>query len=107
MCDGYVTLTDGSGIVHIAPAFGEDDYRVGRKYELPVVNLVDERGCFVPAAKDLAGVFVKKGDKTVIAMLKDKGLLFKEMSIRAQLSPSAGAATRRSCIMRAKVGLSK
>ena len=79
VCDGYVTLTDGSGIVHIAPAFGEDDYRVGRKYELPVVNLVDERGCFVPAAKDLAGVFVKKGDKTVIAMLKDKGLLFKEM----------------------------
>ena len=79
VCDGYVTLTDGSGIVHIAPAFGEDDYRVGRKYGLPVVNMVDERGCFVPAVKDFAGMFVKKADKGVIALLKEKGLLFKEM----------------------------
>ena len=79
VCDNYVTLTDGSGIVHIAPAFGEDDYRVGKKYGLPVVNLVDERGNFVPAVKDFAGIFVKKADKGVIALLKEKGLLFKEM----------------------------
>ena len=79
MCDGYVTLTDGTGIVHIAPAFGEDDYRVGKKYSLPVVNLVDERGCFVPAVKEFAGTFVKKADKGIIQMLKEKGLLFKEM----------------------------
>ncbi|HIY77896.1 MAG TPA: isoleucine--tRNA ligase [Candidatus Borkfalkia excrementavium] len=79
VCDGYVTLTDGSGIVHTAPAFGEDDYRVGQKYGLPVVNLVDERGCFKPAVTDFAGIFVKKADKGVIALLKEKGLLFKEM----------------------------
>ena len=79
VCDGYVTLTDGTGIVHIAPAFGEDDYRVGKKYGLPVVNLVDERGCFKPAVTDFAGVFVKKADKGIIALLKEKGLLFKEL----------------------------
>ena len=79
VCDGYVTLTDGTGVVHIAPAFGEDDYRVGKKYGLPVVNLVDERGCFKPAVTDFAGVFVKKADKGIIALLKEKGLLFKEM----------------------------
>ena len=80
VCDGYVTLTDGTGIVHIAPAFGEDDYRVGQKYGLPVVNLVDERGCFKPSVTDFAGQFVKKADKGIIAMLKEKGLLFKEMA---------------------------
>ena len=80
VCDGYVTLTDGTGIVHIAPAFGEDDYRVGRKYGLPVVNLVDERGCFKPAVTDFAGVFVKKADKGIIAQLKERGLLFKELA---------------------------
>ena len=79
VCDGYVTLTDGTGIVHIAPAFGEDDYRVGQKYGLPVVNMVDERGCFKPAVTDFAGTFVKKADKGIIAMLKEKGLLFKEL----------------------------
>ena len=79
VCDGYVTLTDGTGIVHIAPAFGEDDYRVGKKYELPVVNMVDERGCFKPAVTDFAGTFVKKADKGIIELLKQKGLLFKEM----------------------------
>ena len=79
VCDGYVTLTDGTGVVHIAPAFGEDDYRVGQRYGLPVVNMVDERGCFKPAVTDFAGTFVKKADKGIIALLKEKGLLFKEM----------------------------
>ena len=79
VCDGYVTLTDGTGIVHIAPAFGEDDYRVGKKYGLPVVNLVDERGCFKPAVTDFAGQFVKKADKGIIEKLRTDGLLLKEL----------------------------
>ncbi len=78
-CDGYVTLTDGTGIVHIAPAFGEDDAKVGRKYDLPFVQMVDERGKFVEETGDLAGVFCKDGDKHVIDKLKQNNLLFKEL----------------------------
>ena len=76
--DDYVTLTDGTGIVHIAPAFGEDDGRVGRKYDLPFVQMVNERGKFVPEATDVAGMFVKDADKVIINMLKANGTLFKE-----------------------------
>ena len=76
--DDYVTLTDGTGIVHIAPAFGEDDGRVGRKYDLPFVQMVNERGKFVPEATDVAGMFVKDADKVIISMLKANGTLFKE-----------------------------
>ena len=76
--DDYVTLTDGTGIVHIAPAFGEDDGRVGRKYDLPFVQMVNERGKFIPEAKDLEGMFVKDADKVIIKMLKENGTLFKE-----------------------------
>ena len=76
-CDGYVTLTDGTGVVHIAPAFGEDDANVGRKYDLPFVQLVDEKGQFKPEVTDLAGVFCKKGDEAILKMLGAKGLLFK------------------------------
>ena len=79
VCDSYVTLTDGSGIVHIAPAFGEDDANVGRKYNLPFVKLVDDRGRMLDCAKDVAGMFVKDADKVIIKMLKENGLLFKEM----------------------------
>lgn len=78
-CDDYVTLTDGTGVVHIAPAFGEDDAKVGNRYGLPFVQLVDDRGLFVEEATDLFGVFAKDADKTIIQKLKDKGLLFKEM----------------------------
>ena len=77
-CDGYVTLTDGSGIVHIAPAFGEDDAKVGAKYRLPFVQMVDERGCFTDDAGELKGIFCKKGDPLIIENLKNRGLLFKE-----------------------------
>ncbi len=77
VCDGYVTLTDGSGIVHIAPAFGEDDARVGKNYGLPFVQLVDERGRFTPEVYDMAGVFCKDGDKLILQKLKEKGLLFR------------------------------
>ncbi|MFI3164663.1 MAG: isoleucine--tRNA ligase [Bacillota bacterium] len=78
-CDTYVTLTDGTGIVHIAPAFGEDDAKVGRKYGLPFVQLVDGAGCFVPEATDFAGVFAKDADPMIIEDLKNRGLLFKDM----------------------------
>ena len=79
VCDGYVTLTDGSGIVHIAPAFGEDDANVGRKYNLPFVKLVDDRGNMLDSTGILAGKFVKDADKIIIKMLKENGLLFKEL----------------------------
>ena len=77
--DSYVTLTDGTGIVHIAPAFGEDDGRVGKKYGLPFVQMVDDRGKFKDAVSDMAGVFCKDGDKLVIERLKREGKLFKTM----------------------------
>lgn len=76
-CDSFVTLSDGTGVVHIAPAFGEDDAQVGRKYDLPFVQLVDSKGEFKPEVTDLAGVFCKTGDPTIIKMLIDKGLLYK------------------------------
>lgn len=78
-CDGYVTLTDGTGVVHIAPAFGEDDSNVGKRYGLPFVQMVDGRGRFVDAAYDLEGVFAKDADKLVIERLKAEGKLFKEL----------------------------
>ncbi len=78
-CDGYVTLSDGSGIVHIAPAFGEDDANVGRKYNLPFVKLVDDRGNLTEETREWKGVFVKDADKLVIKNLKEQDLLFKEL----------------------------
>ena len=74
-CDNYVTLTDGTGVVHIAPAFGEDDANVGRNYELPFVQLVDEKGD-IAAETPFAGVFVKKADPMVLKDLDERGLLF-------------------------------
>ena len=72
--DDYVTLSDGSGIVHIAPAFGEDDARVGRKYDLPFVQMVNEQGRF-KAVTPWEGVFVKDADPKIIAELKERSLL--------------------------------
>ena len=77
-CDTYVTLTDGSGIVHIAPAFGEDDANVGRKYGLPFVQLVKLDGTMSGETK-WPGVFVKKADKLIIEDLRECGLLFAEV----------------------------
>lgn len=74
--DSYVTLTDGTGIVHIAPAFGEDDANVGRIYDLPFVQLVNEQGCFTEEVEGLAGVFVKDGDKEILKRLEESGKLF-------------------------------
>lgn len=76
--DDYVTLTDGAGIVHLAPAFGEDDARVGRKWELPFVQLVDARGKMA-GGTPWDGVFVKEADKPIIADLKERGRLLKEL----------------------------
>jgi len=71
----YVTTTDGTGIVHIAPAFGEEDMRVGLENDLPVVNAVDTEGRFIAEVTPWAGVFVKDADPAVIADLKQRGLL--------------------------------
>lgn len=75
----FVTLTDGTGIVHIAPAFGEDDANVGKEYNLPFVQLVDGRGCFKDEAYDIKGIFAKDADKLIIEKLKNNGTLFKEL----------------------------
>ena len=72
----YVTLTDGTGIVHIAPAFGEDDAQVGRRYDLPFVQLVNDQGCFTEEVEGLAGTFVKDGDKEILKRLEESGKLF-------------------------------
>ena len=77
VCDSYVTLTDGTGIVHCAPAFGEDDSRVGKDNDLPFVQLVDEEGKFLPQVTDWAGVFVKDSDEGIIKKLKAENKLLK------------------------------
>ena len=75
VCDSYVTMSDGTGIVHIAPAFGEDDSRVGRNYDLPFVQFVDGKG-ELTAETPYAGVFVKKADPMVLSDLEKEGKLF-------------------------------
>ena len=74
-CDTYVTMGDGTGVVHIAPAFGEDDAQVGRKYDLPFVQLVNGKGEMTEETP-YAGVFCKKADPMVLKDLEEKGLLF-------------------------------
>ena len=74
-CDTYVTMTDGTGIVHIAPAFGEDDSRVGREYNLPFVQFVDGQGNMT-AETPYGGIFVKKADPLVLKDLDKEGKLF-------------------------------
>ncbi len=75
VCDDYVTLTDGTGIVHIAPAFGEDDNKVGMRYDLPFLQYVDTKGEMTEQTK-WEGVFCKEADKLILADLKERGLLF-------------------------------
>ena len=74
-CDDYVTTTDGTGIVHLAPAFGEDDSRVCHKYDIGFVQFVDAKGCMTEDT-DWPGVFVKKADPKILKDLEEKGLLF-------------------------------
>src|SRR5690606_32279720 len=75
--DTYVTLEDGTGIVHQAPAFGEGDYRVGMRENLPILNAVDSEGKVVPEVAPFAGKWFKDADPLIVADLKERGLLFK------------------------------
>ncbi|MBZ4647095.1 MAG: isoleucine-tRNA ligase [Clostridia bacterium] len=77
VADNFVTLTDGTGIVHTAPAFGEDDAKVGRAYDLPFVQLVNEQGEFVDSVEPWKGVFVKDADPLIIKNLDGRNLLYK------------------------------
>jgi isoleucyl-tRNA synthetase len=74
-CDNYVTMSDGTGIVHIAPAFGEDDGRIGRNYELPFIQFVDGKGNMTEETP-YAGLFVKKADKPILEDLEKEGKLY-------------------------------
>ncbi|MCL2255568.1 MAG: isoleucine--tRNA ligase [Firmicutes bacterium] len=74
--DEFVTLTDGTGIVHIAPNYGEDDARIGKRYDLPFVQMVSEFGLFADCAGELSGQFCKKADKQIVKDLKERELLF-------------------------------
>ncbi len=77
--DNYVTMEDGTGIVHNAPAFGEDDARVCQAWDVAFVNLVDTRGKLTEQTGKFAGLFVKEADKEILKDLAEKGLLFKEV----------------------------
>ncbi|MGI6005561.1 MAG: isoleucine--tRNA ligase, partial [Christensenellales bacterium] len=76
VCDNYVTLDEGTGVVHTAPAFGEDDNRIGQKYGLPLVQLVDEEGKFIQDTEILEGLFVKDADPVIVRDLEARGLLY-------------------------------
>ena len=76
-CADYVSTDNGTGLVHIAPAYGEDDYNVCQEYNLPMLHLVDERGRFIDEVEDWAGIFVKKADKEITKRLRRDGKLFK------------------------------
>ncbi len=73
----FVSTEDGSGIVHLAPAFGEDDFKAGQKYDLPVLQPVDKTGCFTPEVTPYSGLFVKDADPTIVADLEESGRLYK------------------------------
>lgn len=78
-CADFVTLSDGTGVVHIAPAFGEDDYNVGKKYKLDFVQYVDTKGELTKETP-WAGTFCKKADKPILKDLRERGLLFKTLN---------------------------
>ncbi len=77
----FVTMDDGTGIVHIAPAFGEDDYQLGRVNDLPFLQLVDKSGNMTPEVTDFAGKFVKDADPEIVNNLRQRGLLYKKETI--------------------------
>ena len=78
----FVTTEDGTGVVHIAPAYGEDDLRLGNAHGVGVVHGVGEDGCFVPAVGPVAGKFFKDADPDIVRLLADRGLLFREEKYR-------------------------
>ena len=73
----FVTLSEGTGVVHIAPAYGEDDNRIGKQYDLPLINLVDVQGNFVEEVTPWKGMFVKKADEKIIENMQERGILYK------------------------------
>ena len=77
----YVSTETGTGIVHTAPSFGEDDFNTGQKYNLPHVFPMDDSGYFTSKATDVDGLFFKDADKSILKILRDKGLLLKEATI--------------------------
>jgi len=78
----YVSMSDGTGIVHTAPAFGQDDYSLGIKYDLPFVQPVDPEGKFIPEVEPYQGIFVKQADKEIIRHLKESGKLYRREQIK-------------------------
>jgi isoleucyl-tRNA synthetase len=78
---GFVTTDDGTGIVHMAPAYGDDDYRAGRKHGLPTIHPVNRTGAFGPEVTDFAGMFVKDADSAIIRSLKERRILYKKETI--------------------------
>ncbi len=87
----FVTLSEGTGIVHIAPAFGEDDMRVAQNNGLPIIQLVDSQGRFDDRARDWSGMFVKDADPLIVQDLKARGLLFEEMDYTHSYPPYCSA----------------
>ena len=79
VCDDYVTLSSGTGIVHIAPAFGEDDSRIAKAYDLPLLQFVNAQGCFTDEVYLWKGMFVKDADPQIIKDLKIRGQLYKKL----------------------------
>ncbi len=77
----YVTMDEGTGVVHTAPAFGQEDYDLGKNYDLPIIQPVNSKGEFTEDITDWAGKFVKDADKGIIRNLKDRGLLYKRKQI--------------------------
>ncbi len=77
----YVTMDDGTGVVHTAPAFGADDYNIGMKYKLPFINLVDGEGKFIEAVEPWQGIFVKDADKGIIKDMKEREVLYRREQI--------------------------
>jgi isoleucyl-tRNA synthetase len=78
----FVTTEDGTGIVHIAPAYGEDDLKLGQRHGLPVVHGVGEDGYFLPDVQPVAGRFFKDADPVIVELLRERGLLFREQTYR-------------------------
>ena len=78
----FVTIDDGTGIVHVAPAYGEDDLKLGQRHGLPVVHGVGEDGCFLPEVRPVAGYFFKDADPIIVGLLRERGLLFREGKYR-------------------------
>ena len=76
ICADFVTMDEGTGIVHIAPAFGEEDYEAGKEYDLPVIQLVKKDGTFDDKVEPWKGMFVKDADPLIIEHLKERGLIF-------------------------------